>query len=61
MIKLGTKYKDAITGYTGTATARAEYLYDNPNIKLESSEMKDGKLVEAVWFNEQRLVEVQET
>lgn len=50
---LGEKYRDGITGFEGTATARYEYLHGCVRYVLERGD-KDGKLEEFV-FDEQRL------
>jgi len=55
MIKLGDKVKDKLTGYSGTAVARAEYLYGCVWISVIPEELQDGKPIEDVWFDEGRL------
>jgi hypothetical protein len=49
---LGKKVKDSITGFTGTATARAEYLNSTPSIRVTT--LHEGKIVEE-WMDESRL------
>ncbi|HCS40369.1 MAG TPA: hypothetical protein DIW44_12395 [Anaerolineaceae bacterium] len=51
-IVLGKKYKDAVTGFIGTATAKAEYQFDHPSIQLES--MVDGKPARE-WYSLPRI------
>lgn len=53
MADLGEKYRDTVTGYAGTATARTEFLHDSPSIRLTSIG-KDGR-PEDVWLTEGRL------
>lgn len=53
-IKLGKKYKDVVTGFTGTATAETTFQFGCIRYCLESAELKDGTPVEC-WFDEQRL------
>lgn len=53
-IKLGKKYRDEITGFEGTATARTDYLYGCVRVSLEGKG-NDGEPQEWV-FDEQRLV-----
>lgn len=53
-IELGQVYRDPITGFVGTATARAEYLYDTPNVRL-TAETGQEDLSER-WITESRLV-----
>lgn len=55
MIKLGAKVTDSITGFTGIATARTEYLYGCVRVSVEPTELHEGKPVEAQYFDEQRL------
>lgn len=59
-MKLGDKVKDSYTGFTGTATARTEWLYGCARITIEPEELKDGKPIEPETFDEQR-VEVVES
>lgn len=54
---LGQKYRDTITGYEGTATARTEYLGNSPSVRLERAD-ETGK-PEEEWFTESRLGEVE--
>lgn len=60
MIKLGSKVKDSITGLTGIATSRTEYLYGCVHIGVTPTELKDGKPIESSWFDEQRIELVEE-
>ena len=55
-IKLGKDYTDSITGFSGVATARAEYLYGCISIQLTSRELKDDGSVKERWIDEQRLI-----
>jgi hypothetical protein len=55
MVKLGDKVTDSLTGFTGIATARTEYLYGCVRILVEPTELRDGKPVEGQYFDEQRL------
>lgn len=56
MVKLGNKVKDNITGFTGIATGRTEWLYGCARICIEPQELKDGKPIDSCWFDEQRVV-----
>jgi hypothetical protein len=59
-VKLGEKVKDTLSGFEGTATGRAEYLYGCVRVQVEGVKPdSDGKPVE-VWFDEQRLTEASE-
>lgn len=60
MIQLGSKAKDKITGFTGVAIGRAEYLTGCTQILLTPDKLtKDGKRPEGEWFDEQRLEVIQ--
>lgn len=54
-MKLGQKAKDKITGYTGTLTGKCEYLTGCTQFLLQPPTDKDGKFVDARWFDEDRL------
>jgi valyl-tRNA synthetase len=54
-VKLGSKVKDSLTGFTGIATARTEWLYGCTRIAIEPQELHDGKPIETQWFDEQRV------
>lgn len=51
---LGQKYEDAITGFTGSATARTEYVFGTPKVRLEARAQTTGRQV--AWFDESRLL-----
>lgn len=53
-VELGSEVRDSITGFEGTATGRAEYLYGCVRIQVEAHEIKDGE-PQSCWFDEQRL------
>mgnify|MGYP001562236493 CR=1 FL=1 len=52
-IELGDSVLDAVTGFSGIATATAVYLYADPMILVEAP-AKDGKL-NSEWISERRL------
>jgi hypothetical protein len=58
-IKLGDKAKDTITGLTGTVISRHEYLNGCIRLTLQPAELKDGKPVEASYFDIEQLVLVE--
>jgi hypothetical protein len=60
MIKLGSRVRDTLTGFEGIATGRTEYLYGCIRILIEPAELKDGKPVEALWFDDQRVAVIVE-
>lgn len=60
MIELGSKVRDLVTGVTGVASARTEWLYGCARIAVDSTDLKkDGKLFETMWLDEQRVEEVE--
>lgn len=54
MIVLGKKYKDIITGLSGIATGRAEYLTGCTQVLLTPRLVRDGES-NARWLDEPRL------
>ena len=58
-IKLGTQVADRVTGYTGTVTARTEYLNDRRETTLLVTS-KLGDLSHESWIAESRLAVVGE-
>lgn len=55
MNELGVKVQDSISGFTGITTAITKYLYKNTLILVEPTELCDGKPIEGIWFDEERL------
>ncbi len=58
MIKfnLGDRLKDTITGCTGIAVSRSEWLNGCIRYEIQNEEPKDGISVESQWFDESQLV-----
>lgn len=54
-IKLGTIVTDSITGFTGVAMMRAEYLNGCVRIEVQPKALHEGKPIESQFFDEQRL------
>lgn len=55
-VKLGSKVQDVITGFTGIATARTTFLYGCAHVAVKSQDLdKDGKVMDAQWFEEPQL------
>ena len=62
MVKLGSAVRDTLTGFKGMATGRTEYLYGCARILVEPSKLdKDDKVIECMWFDEQRIEVIKET
>lgn len=56
MVKLGTKYKDSISGFSGIATARTTYMYGCVRVCLSPTKTdKEGHLLEDFWLDEPQL------
>jgi len=55
MVTLGTKVTDRLTGFTGIAMGRTEYLYGCTSIGVLPQDLKDGRTQDWVWLDEQRL------
>lgn len=55
-IKLGTKVKDPITGFEGTAMARTVYLHGCARVAVQGPLDKDGKVPGWVHFDELQLL-----
>lgn len=53
-VRLGERYRDALTDYAGVAIARCVYLHDAPDVKLQRLDTY-GK-PEEFWFDEARLI-----
>ena len=58
MVELGDKVKDTVTGYQGIAIGATTWLHGCRRITVQSQELKDGKPVEAVTFDEPQLTVV---
>lgn len=55
-IELGDIAKDSITGLQGTVMCTSEYLYGCKRHTIQPHELKDGKPVDWVSFDEEQLV-----
>lgn len=53
---LGHKVKDKITGFEGTVTGYVKYISGCNQCLVVPPVAKDGKMAEASWIDEQRLV-----
>ena len=53
-IELGQKVKDMVTGFTGIATARTEWMNGCVRYCVEAKMLKDGRCIE-LWVDEDRL------
>ena len=51
-VQLKDKVRDTITGYTGIAIARTEWMHGCSRITIQSQELRDGKPVDSCTFDE---------
>lgn len=54
-IPLGNAVKDKITGFTGIATAVTVWLTGCTRYAVQPRKLKDGKVEEPVWFDQDQL------
>jgi hypothetical protein len=59
MFNLGQKLRDRVTGFEGIATSKVEYLNGCVQFCIKPP-MKDGKIVEGEYFDQQQLEFVDE-
>lgn len=55
MVNLGDKVKDPVTGLTGIVTGKTEWLWGCRTIVIQPAELKDGKPVDTVCLDEDRV------
>lgn len=59
-IRLGDKVRDAVTGFSGIAVARTEWLHGCARITIQPDVLdKDGKPQDAITFDELQLQPVE--
>jgi hypothetical protein len=52
---LGTLAKDKITGFSGIITARCEFLTGCSRYCIQPTELKDGKPIDSLYFDEAQI------
>ena len=52
---IGRKVKDKITGFTGIVTGHVEYISGCNQCLVVPPVKKDGSLIDAQWFDDQRI------
>lgn len=57
-VKLGSKVKDKITGFSGVAVARCVYLNGCVQFEIEPLQLKDGVPQKSFWLDEPRVIEI---
>ena len=60
MSLLGKKVKDMITGFEGIANCEAVWEHSQPRIGVQPQTLKDGAVMDAVWFDVDQLIVLQE-
>lgn len=58
-VVLGNVYRDSITGFQGVAISCTTFLYACKRVGLQPTELKDGKLIDAHYFDIYQLTEVE--
>ena len=56
MIQLGDLVKDAVTGFSGIAVAKTEWLHGCKRITVQPQHLEKGKIAENATFDEPQLV-----
>lgn len=54
-IRLGSKVKDSLTGFTGIAIARTKWLHGCARVTIQPQDLKEGKIQDSETFDETRL------
>ena len=55
-IELGASVVDTVTGFTGIAVGRAEYIYGSTTVEVQPTKLtSDGDMVKGKWIEELRL------
>jgi len=55
MVKIGDKVKDIVTGFTGIAVAKTEWLNGCSRFGVQSDVLKDGMPTDTQWFDAPQL------
>lgn len=58
--ELGKKGKDKITGFAGILTSRCEFLTGCNRYCIQPTELKDGKPIDGIYFDEAQIEIVSE-
>lgn len=53
--ELGKRAKDKITGFAGILTARCEFLTGCNRYCIQPTELKDGKPIDSIYFDESQI------
>ncbi len=58
MIKMGTKVRAKLSGFTGIMDGYAKYLFRQTRISIKPEGLKDGRPIENEWFDEDEVEEI---
>lgn len=58
MIRLGDVVRDTVTGFEGMAISEHTYLHGCRRISVQPQQLHEGKIVEALTFDEPQLLVV---
>jgi hypothetical protein len=58
--ELGKKGKDKITGFAGILTSRCEFITGCNRYCIQPTELKDGKPIDGIYFDEAQIEIVSE-
>lgn len=61
MITLGSEVVDRVTGFRGIAIGRTMYLNGCARVGIQPKVDKDGKVPDAIWFDEPQLKVLKES
>lgn len=56
MINLGDEVQDIISGFTGIAMAKAEYMWGCTRFAVQPQQITENKLYDSIWFDEPQLI-----
>lgn len=56
-IKLGDKVRSTVNGFSGTVTAKCEYLHGNTSFSVTLTELVNGES-KTEWFNASELEQI---
>ena len=55
-IQLGDEVQDIISGFTGIAMAKTDYMWGCTRFAVQPQEIKENKLGDPIWFDEPQLI-----
>ncbi len=58
--ELGDILKDRVTGFEGVAIGRTAWFTGCDTVGIKPTTLKDGKTIDAEWFDIRRIVKVEE-